>query len=372
MGYRQTAGELLARADVRLDGDRPWDLRVHDERLYQRVFRHGTLGLGEAYMDGWWECDALDRFFDRVQRAGLDHAARDNWPARWLALKARVVNLQRGRRAFEIGEHHYDIGNELYERMLDGRMNYSCGYWRRAKTLDDAQEHKLELVCRKLGLSRGMRLLDIGCGWGALLQYAAERYDVEAVGVTVSREQAALARERCKGLDVDVRLQDYRTLGGERFDRVASIGMFEHVGHKNHRAFMELAHRSLEDGGLLLLHTIGRNESRAGMDPWIARYIFPNSALPSVKQIAAAAEGLFVVEDWHNFGQDYDPTLMAWRDNVEAAWDELLARYDERFRRMWRYYLLSSAGSFRARKLQLWQVVLAKDRGVPGGYDAVR
>lgn len=372
-GFRERAEALLASADVEIDGGRPWDIRVHDGRVFRRVFAEGHLGLGEAYMDGWWDCPRLDMFFDRVQRAGLHDEVRGNPRMLWASLKAKLLNLQKRSRAYEVGEHHYDIDPRLYRAMLDDRMIYSCGYWRHAKGLDRAQEDKLELVCRKLGLEPGMRLLDIGCGWGGLAEYAARRYDVEVVGLTVSREQAEAARERCAGLPVEVRLQDYREIdASETFDRVVSLGMFEHVGYKNYRTFMETVHDLLADGGLQLLHTIGSNAPNVTADPWVSKYIFPNGMLPSASQIAEAVDGLFVVEDWHNFGEDYDPTLMAWHENVEEAWPELSGVVDERFRRMWTYYLLSSAGSFRARRLQLWQIVLAKDRGVDGGYESVR
>lgn len=371
---RERAQELLAQADVELDGEAPWDPQVHDDRMFRRVFAEGNLGLGESYMEGWWDCEALDEFVYRVQKADLHGEVRGNL-ALWTSVaKAKVVNLQSGDRAWEVGEQHYDLGNDLYGAMLDERMNYSCAYWRDADTLDEAQEAKLDLVCRKLKLEPGMRVLDIGCGWGSFAEWAAENYDAEVVGLTVSEEQARSARRRCKGLDVDVRLRDYRELDepAGSFDRVVSIGMFEHVGRKNYRTFMEVAHEMLREGGLQMLHTIGTPVSRDTADPWITKYIFPNSMLPSLTQIGEAAEGLFVVEDVHNFGQDYDPTLMAWYQNVEDAWDELGDDYDETFRRMWRYYLLSCAGSFRARAIQLWQVVLAKDRGVEGGYEPVR
>ncbi len=376
---RDKAAGLLEPAGVSLDGDEPWDVQVHDERLFRRAFVQGTLGLGEAYMDGWWDVEQLDVFFERVQDAQVGQAFSTSLPALLMAAKSRLLNLQSHMRAFRIGEHHYDIGNELYEAMLDPTMTYSCGYWADAKDLAQAQRAKLDLACRKVGLEPGMRLLDIGCGWGGLLQHAAEHYGVEGVGLTVSKEQARLARERCDGLPVDIRLQDYRELNGgeERFDRIISIGMFEHVGPKNYEAYFETCQHLLErPGDLMLLHTIGSRETDVNTDPWIERYIFPNSTLPSLVQITQAAEGRFDIEDVHNFGQDYDPTLMAWHANVEDAWHELAAehpdKYDERFRRMWRYYLLSSAGTFRARRLNLWQLVLARDRGVIGGYTPVR
>lgn len=281
-----------------------------------------------------------------------------------------VFNLQNRRRSRAVGERHYDLGNDLYAAMLGERLVYSCGYWRQADDLDQAQLAKLDLVCRKLQLKPGMKVLDIGCGWGEALKYAAERYGVSGVGVTISAEQAAYASELCVGLPVEIRLQDYRDID-ERFDAAFSIGMFEHVGVKNYRGYFETVRRLLPEDGLFLLHTIGGNVSVQRTDPWIARYIFPNSMLPSARQIAEASEGLFVIEDWHGFGTDYDRTLQAWRDNVEAAWERLDERYDERFRRMWRFYLAASMATFRSRRSQLWQLVLSP-HGVPGGYVAPR
>ena len=364
---------LLGLADVRVNGDRPWDLQVKDERVFGRVLRQGTLGLGEAYMDGWWDAPKLDEFFHKVIAADLKRKVGLSWPLVKTVIRAAFLNLQSYRRAFEIGERHYDNGNDLYQAMLDKRMTYTCGYWSgkpKAGTLDEAQEAKLDLVCRKLGLKAGEHVLDIGCGWGSFAKFAAERYGARVTGITVSREQAELGRETCKGLPVELRLEDYREVRGE-FDHVVSLGMFEHVGKKNYRAFMKIVDRCLAEGGLFLLHTIGSKRSVNSTDPWIGKYIFPNGMLPSMKQIAKAAEGLFVMEDWHNFGADYDPTLMAWFRNFEKAWPSLRERHGERFHRMWKYYLLSCAGAFRARHIQLWQMVFSK-KGVSGGYVPVR
>jgi len=360
--------ELLAVADVRAGGDRPWDIRVHDERLWARVLAHGSLGLGESYMDGWWDSERLDEFIHHVLAADLDTRFEPRDALR--LIRARLFNLQKPSRAFHIGRHHYDLGNDLFAAMLDRRLIYSCAYWKDAAGLDEAQEAKLDLVCRKLGLRRGMRLLDIGCGWGGTARFAAERYGVSVVGITVSKEQAAYAQRMCDGLDVQIRLLDYRALDGT-FDRVLSIGMFEHVGIKNYATFMRAVRRLLTDDGLFLLHTIGGNRSETRTDPWTERYIFPNSMLPSVTQIGAAIEDRFVLEDWHSFGPDYDTTLLCWHRNFEEHWPALRATYDERFHRMWRYFLLSSAAGFRARKNQLWQLVLSP-RGIPGGYAAPR
>ena len=361
--------EMLAAVDVEINGSRKWDIQVHDERLYQRILGGGSRGLGEAYMDGWWDVEVLDEFFFRVLRSQLEDQIRPNLSVLLEYLRSRFLNQQRTR-AFEVGEEHYDIGNDLYTAMLDERMTYTCGYWKDATTLDEAQEAKLDLICKKLALKEGDRVLDIGSGWGSFINYASERYGVEGFGVTVSKEQADFANAHAKDLKVETRLQDYREVTGE-FDHVVSVGMFEHVGHKNYRTFMEKTHELLKDDGLCMLHTIGRNTTSITPDPWIEKYIFPNSMLPSLKQISEAAEGLFVIEDVHNFGAYYDLTLMAWWRNFESNWDSLKGQYSDRFYRMWRYYLLSCAGSFRARKIQLWQIVLSK-KGVIGGYTSLR
>ena len=362
------ARELLARADIRCDGARPWDMRVHHPRTLERVLARGSLGLGESYMDGWWDCERLDELMCRVLQARLDEeVGQPGWW--WAVLRAKFTNLQSQARAWQVAQVHYDLGNDLYAAMLDPSMAYSCGYWANARGLAQAQEAKLELVCRKLGLAPGMTLLDIGCGWGSLMLHAARHHRVHCVGLTVSKAQVAWAQARAQGLPMKFELMDYRQFnrrGQHRFDRIASVGMFEHVGHRNHRAFADLVRRSLHDDGLCLLHTIGKNRSGVATDPWIDKYIFPNGALPSAPELTRALEG-FVLEDWHNFGADYDHTLMAWHARFEAAWPRLQGQYDTRFYRMWRYYLLSCAGTFRARDNQLWQLVLSP-RGVPGGY----
>ncbi|KPK24699.1 MAG: cyclopropane fatty acyl phospholipid synthase [Dehalococcoidia bacterium SG8_51_3] len=367
---KETAEELLCLAGVEINGNHPWDIKVHNDDFYHRVLTQGSLGLGESYMDTWWDCEELDQFVYRIVRANLEDKVRGNWKLLLRVLAARIFNLQSKSKAFVIGERHYDLGNELFENMLDKRMVYSCAYWKNANTLDEAQENKLDLICRKIGLQPGMRILDIGCGWGSLAKYAAEKYDAKVVGITVSKEQVTLGRDLCKGLPVEIRLQDYRDIS-ESFDHVVSVGMFEHVGYKNYKTFMRCVRKCLKDDGLFLLHTIGGNESVIAPEPWTHKYIFPNGLLPSIRQIGAAIEGLFVMEDWHNFSVDYDRTLMAWHRNFEKSWDAIKSNYDERFYRMWRYFLLSNAGAFRARKNQLWQLVLSK-KGVEGGYAPIR
>lgn len=366
---RALVEDALAQGDIRINGSRPWDIQIHDERFFRRVVSEDALGLGESYVDGWWDAEELDAFFFRL--LGIDLSdVRLSWRRKWTLLKDRFLNRQSLSRAFEVGEKHYDRGNDLFRVMLDPTLTYTCGYWTDAATLEEAQRAKLDLVCRKIGLTSGQRILDIGCGWGSLMQHAAEHYGVSAVGVTVSENQAQLGRERCADLPIDIRLQDYREVTGT-FDHVVSLGMFEHVGPKNYRTFFETVDEHLKDDGLLLLHTIGNRFSDRSTDPFTEKYIFPNSVIPSIRQIGDATERLFVMEDWHNFGADYDPTLMAWNENFEDGWETLQPRYGDSFYRLWRYFLLSAAGSFRVRKMQLWQIVFSKD-GVKGGYVPVR
>jgi cyclopropane-fatty-acyl-phospholipid synthase len=350
---------LLDQAGIEVNGKNPWDIQVHDRRFYERIFREPHLTLGEGYMDGWWDCERIDEFITRVLLARLNEKVRGDWRVGLFILQSKLFNRQSKARAFEVGERHYDLGNDLYCAMLDRRLNYTCAYWKNAKTLDEAQEAKLDLVCKKIGAYPGMRILELGCGWGAFARFVAERYGAQVLGVTVSKEQVALGMELCKGLPVELRLQDYREVEGQ-YDAVISIGIMEHVGYRNYRTYMQVADRCLKPGGVAFIHTIGSNIEVTSADPFSNKYIFPNGMLPSIAQLSKAMEGIFVLEDLHNIGPHYDPTLMAWCANFDRAWFELNKHYDERFRKMWRYYLLSSAGGFRSRVQQLWQMVLTR------------
>lgn len=352
--------ELAEAAGVRFNGDAPWDIRVSDPAAYRMILTRGSLGFGEAYVDGLWECGQLDELFHRLLTIDADQRI-GSWNRLRLfgeILRHVLFNLQAIERAFHVGERHYDIGNDVFEAMLDPTMSYSCAYWERAADLEQAQLDKLEMICRKLDLRAGQRLLELGCGWGGLAGFAARNYGVEVVGITVSKEQQRLARERTAGLPVAIELMDYREVNGQ-FDRVVSVGMFEHVGQKNYTAYFDVVRRVLKDDGLFLLHTIGNHISSPKTDAWIDRYIFPNGKLPSAREITRAVEGRMLIEDWHNFGQDYNRTLMAWWENFDRAWPRLADKYGERFRRMWKYYLMCCAGFFRSRQGQLWQIVLA-------------
>jgi cyclopropane-fatty-acyl-phospholipid synthase len=361
--------ELLEKADIEINGSRPLDIHINHPGFFKRVLQEGSLGLGESYMDGWWECDRLDIFFHQVLKHKLDQQLPHHFKDTLRIAAARLTNLQSKKRAWIVGKEHYDLGNDLFSLMLDPYMQYSCGYWKEATTLATAQEAKLDMICRKLALEPGMSLLDIGCGWGGLAEFAARYYGVKVHGVTISAEQQKLAQQRCSGLDVTILLQDYRDLN-EQFDRIVSVGMFEHVGPKNYATYFDVVDRNLKPDGIFLLHTIGAIKTDMSVDPWIDKYIFPNGCLPSVRHVADASEPHFILEDWHNFGADYDKTLMAWHERFLQAWPELADKYGERFKRMFSYYLNACAGAFRARDIQLWQIVFS--RGVEGGLRVAR
>lgn len=353
--------QCSAVAGIQIDGDQSWDIGVHDSEVYRRILSQGSLGFGEAYMDGLWDADELDSLFTRLLRFDVDRKLGGWARIRLLGEVARqcLFNLQSRRRAFQVGEQHYDIGSDVFSAMLDKSMSYSCGYWRYAEDLEQAQHDKLDMIFRKLELHRGERLLDIGCGWGGLARHAARCFGVKVTGITVSREQQWYAYDRSNGLPVQIELMDYRDLHG-KYDKFVSVGMFEHVGQMNYLEYFDTVYRLMKDDGLFLLHTIGVDTTSRSLDPWIDRYIFPNGKLPSARAISSAVERRFLIEDWHNFGQDYDRTLMAWWKNFDNAWPQLESKYGPRFYRMWKYYLMSCAGFFRSRQGQLWQLVLCK------------
>jgi len=364
---------LLDSAGIHLNGTQPCDIRVNNPALFNLIRWQGTLGLGNSYMYGWWDCASLDDFFYRVLKADLDRKAGIFLPQLFGTTMAYLANLQSVGRAFEVGKRHYDLDENLFRSMLGNNMTYSSGYrGSGATTLDEAQFAKHDLICRKLHLLPGTTVLEIGCGWGSFARYAAEHYGVRVIGLTISEHQAAHARTLCHGLPIEILLQDYRTYTGHA-DAIVSVGMFEHVGVKNYSTYFDAVRRCLRPDGLFLLHTIGSLHTTIAGDPWMSTHIFPNGKLPSLRQIATELEGRFVIEDLHNFGPDYDFTLMAWSNNFQSSIHEgeLATRFDERFQRMWQYYLLSSAGAFRSRNLQLWQLVLSPS-GVPGGYHPVR
>jgi cyclopropane-fatty-acyl-phospholipid synthase len=365
-GSRGIIERLFGGTGVHIGGPEPWDLQVHDPRFYGRLITQGSLGLGESYIDGWWDCTRIDEAVARLVRFNTDDRLF-GWRGHLFQARTKIMNLQT--LLYAKGLPHYDLGNRMFEAMLGPTLNYSCGYWQKADNLDEAQRAKMKLICDKLQLAPGQRLLDIGCGWGTLARFAAEHYGCEAVGITVSREQEKLATSRVGKLPVKFLLADYRELS-DRFDKIVSVGMFEHVGRKNYHTFMDVARQLLAPDGLFLLHTIGNDHSAT--DAFLEKYLFPGGELPSAADLARATHGRFVIEDWHSFGADYDKTLMAWHANFERWAASPECDRDRRFHRMFRFYLLAMAGNFRARtRNQLWQLVLSPN-GVSGGYVSLR
>ena len=368
MDYYHFFQSLLKNADIELDGNRAWDIKVNDPKMFNRIVEHGSLGLGESYIEKQWECDDLAEMISRLIQTDIESqvnlAAKIKMGASLGKQKfKRLVNSQTIIRAKADVSAHYDLGNHLYESMLDPRMTYTCGYWKQAQSLSEAQEHKLDLLCRKLGLSEGMRVLDIGCGWGSFMNFAAEKYGVICDGLTLSKEQATFGQNRAdiSGLPVNFILQDYREYRPNlKYDAVVSVGMIEHVGPRNYREYFDCVERFMKDEAIFVLHGIGSRISMTECDPWINKYIFPNGVIPSLGQLSTAMEPKFNIEDVHNFGPDYDKTLSAWYDNFLSAWPGLQDKYGDKFFRIWRYYLLSCAGAFRARDLNLWQIAMTK------------
>ncbi len=363
--------ELLSIAGITVNGDKEYDIQVRDERFYQAFLSHGRMGMGESYMDKWWDCQDLNMLFTRIFTAKSEIVAHVKTPeAILMALLGKLMPYGSKARSKHVGEFHYDLGNELYEAFLDPYLQYTCGYYQGgAATLNEAQEAKLARICQKLKLEKGQRLLDIGCGWGGLMKYAAEHYGIDVTGISISKEQLAYAEKNCQGLPATLKFQDYRDLN-DQFDRITTVGMIEHVGKDYYREFFECVRRNIKPDGIFLLHTIGYNTSDF-KNPWLQKYIFPGCYVPSIKQIGEAYEGLFVLEHVENIGFSYQQTLLHWYDNFEKAWPVLSQtypqKYDERFYRMWRYYLLSCASGFGVRAIQLWQFVFSPN-GVNGGY----
>jgi len=357
---------LLRDAGITVNGPNPWDIQVHNERMWTRLFSEGTLGFGESYMDGDWDAGDLAEFFNKVLVGGVADKIRLTPNLVWQIAQAKLLNMQNIERSRRVARMHYSE-TDAYRASLDARMTGSCGYWPEGVTnLDQAQEAKLDLVCRKIGLKPGQLVWDIGCGWGAFMGFAAEKFGARCVGVTVSPDQAAYGRERYKDLPIEFQVKDYRQFEGKA-DHVVSMGMFEHVGHKNYRAYFEKARSVIKDDGLFMMHTIGSQWSSDTIEPWLEKYIFPGGVIPSMAQIGKAIDGLWSTVDVHNIGPHYDKTLCAWYENFEKKWTRRNTPDEVRFYRLWKYYLLCCAGGFRAKVLQVWQFVLSPT-GVPDGY----
>lgn len=368
--------KMLAEIGVTLNGNQPYDIQVHDPRLYTMLLTKQSIGAGEAYMEGMWDCEQLDELFYRVCRHKLYDQIYSKKTSAWLNLRNTFINQQSRIKSELVAKQHYNLGNRLFELMLGKSMAYTCGYWKDTQSLDEAEFAKYDLVCRKLMLKPREKVLELGCGWGGLAKFMAEKYGCEVVAFDIGEKPAEYAKKHCAGLPVKIYQCDYRDTHvynpeNIQFDKLVSVGVLEHIGYKNYHRFLEIAHSFIKEDGIFLLHSIGRDTSAKYCEPWIDKYIFPNGMLPSLKQIGDAFEKRFVVEDHHNFGAYYDKTLMAWYKNFNEHWPELKSTYDERFHRMMNYYLLCCAGGFRARNMQLWQFVLTP-QGLLKGYNSIR
>lgn len=373
---REIVEKILGSIDVRINGHNPWDVVVHNPKIWDRIAREGSIGAGESYMDGWWDCEQLDELFFRICRNHLEEKFQFLPKKIFENLKRTMFNYQSIAKSKEVAVKHYNLGNRLYELMLGKSMAYTCAYWKDAKNLDEAQFAKYDLICKKLYLKPGETVLEIGCGWGGLARYMAENYQCEVVAVDIALEPYLYAQKHTRNLPVSVFQCDYRQTevynrNNVKFDKIVSVGVLEHVGYKNYRTLIDISRRFLKNDGIFLLHSIGGNKSTKFCEPWIDKHIFPNGTLPSLAQLGKAFENRFVVEDFHNIGAYYENTLLAWHQNFNAHWPELSDKYDERTKRMMNYYLLTCAGGFRARAMQLWQFVLTPE-GLVKGYQSIR
>jgi len=366
---RKLVTNLFSRAGVTVNGPNPWDPQVHDTGFFDRVLTGGSLGFGESYMDGAWDVEQLDALVRRIIQVKATGSSVVTLNRFWHDLKSRLVNLQTRKGSLAIAEAHYNLDHRLYQQFLGPYNQYTCCFFNKAKTLEEAEVEKLEMICNKLQLKPGDKVLDIGCGWGGFARYAAQTRNCKVTGISISREQIAYARKYTAGLPVEIVESDYRDLprlyASGHFDKVAIIGMIEHVGYKNYRQLFEIVHQLLNDEGIFLLHTIGNSATTTVVDPWIEKYIFRNSMAPSMAQLAKSAEELLVIQDWENYGHYYGPTLAAWHRNFNENWENIRTiegaqRFDERFRRMFNYYFLACKAGFETEHVYLWHLVMTK------------
>jgi len=368
----QKVRELLLTSNIEVDGDNPQDIQVHDTSVYDRWLRDGSLGIGESYMEGLWSSNALDQTMKQLidNMDELESRVKKSPSLILYTLKLKFLNLQNKIGAKRVIEKHYNDDVNLFSEMLDSYMQYTCGYWNRgAKDLEVAQRNKMQLIAEKLHLKPGMQILDMGSGFGGLSYFLATEYDVRVTAVTLSENQHEWATCNFAHPNITFILGDYRDIMSGEYDRIVSVGLLEHIGIKNYQLFFKKVFSLLKPEGIYLLHTIGSARTTTSTDQWIDKYIFPGGQLPSFKQIVDSIEEPFVIEDWHNFGENYSQTLHAWHHNLKKDWQIKTSSIltDKEFR-MWEYYLLSCAGNFEARSsVQLWQIVICKN-GVQGGY----
>lgn len=365
--FELPARKILQRSGIELNGKKPWDIQIKDPSIYMDTFLKGSLGFGDGYINGKWDVEKPDLFFEKIF---LKHVSLiPNLGDTLFNIRNFILNTQIGKRAFQVGEMHYDLGNEMFEYMLGESMGYSCGvFLNPGDTLGDAQYNKFETFCKKLRFRKGMKVLEVGAGWGTFARLAAQKYGVEVVGLTVSAEQKAFAENRCKGLPVKFLLMDYSDLDEKYsgyFDRVVSIEMIEAVGRKNFHQYFSIIGRAMKDDGLFGLQSIvGSGKA----DPFISTRIFPNGLVPSAADLVKNSADILRLKHWESIGKDYEKTLMSWEANFRNNWKTISKLkssggrklYDDKFYRMWRYYLLSCAALFRTGMIDDAQIIMSK------------
>jgi len=347
----------------------PVAFKLHDPALYRKLIFDPQLQIGEAYMDGTLTVEQ-GTLYDMIEVLTANIAKHSNPSilfdrlAGFRYLTRRFQQFNRLKRSRRNVAHHYDLDSGIYDLFLDEDLQYSCGYFRHhGDTLEDAQLAKKRHLAAKMDIKSGQKILDLGCGWGGLALYLAGVADVEVVGITLSERQLEIARERARKLGlhrrVEFRLQDYRTLD-ERFDRIVSVGMFEHVGINHYGGYFQKINELLGGDGVALVHSIGRADGPSFTNPWIAKYIFPGGYIPAMSEVIPAIEqtGLYCT-DIEVLRLHYAETLKAWRQRFVAAWDEAARIYDERFCRMWEFYLAASEASFRYQHMIVFQMQMS-------------
>jgi cyclopropane-fatty-acyl-phospholipid synthase len=365
--FESLVDSRLNKAGIKINGPNPWDPEVDADHLSsfnRQVVWQGMLGLGNSFLDGEWKCADLSTFFFKAIQAGLLQDSKMSLPYLWKWIRDTFTNPQnRPHAAKNIAEHYSDADKEgLVLGMTDPKWNqYTCGFYadptNPVEGLQAAQDRKLRVIFDKLRLEAGDTLLDVGMGWGGLLACAQQERCCRGMGVTLARNQLEYAEQHhgVQGL-----CTDYRSVNWPA-NRITAVGILEHIGPKNHRAFMEAIYRNLTADGIHLLHFFGRPAHNVGLlDPWTDQYIFPGLTCPTLVEVLRAADGLLELQHQEQFGFHYDPTLMAWYENFVAFAKTIGLDPDDRLYRMWKYYLLSCAGAFRAGEVKLYQLVFTK------------
>jgi cyclopropane-fatty-acyl-phospholipid synthase len=346
---------------------------IHNKSMFDKIAYNGALGFAESYMDGDWDTDNMELILYTLmlKEVEIENQIKSQPMQAMYSFFSSIFSTSTNTSLNTIESskdnisHHYDIGNDLYKIMLDKRMQYTCAYFHKENmSLEEAQLAKMELIAKKLDLKSGMSVVDIGCGFGGMAYHLASKYGVRVTGVTLSAEQQTFANNNFGHPNVKIILKDYRHLDSTdgdngMFDRVYSIGMFEHVGRKNYSEYYDKCYSILKPNGIMLLHTIGRTYSDKFVpNPFVEKYIFPGGELPRLKDLTGKFIDKWHLEDMQNLGLSYAKTLRCWRNNI-GNWKDL-DRYSNRFRKMWNFYLLSFPVRFEARDICLWQLVYTK------------